>query len=516
MLAYHRSTLFPQESIDISSLLRLGACLDKFLTALIITYGSPEFVTLVMKKKRNIIEKIWDIHVVSQQQGHPAIFAIDLMLVHEVTSAQAFQTLESKGLVPAYPGRLLATIDHSIPTSTSRFQIIDEAARKQVETLRENVRKHRVPFFDFESGHQGIVHVIGPELGATQPGMTIVCGDSHTSTHGAFGALSFGVGTSEVGHVMATGCLLQRKPKTMKVEFRGKFRPGVFSKDAILKLISEIGIGGATGHVIEYCGEAIESMSMEERMTVCNMSIECGARAGLVAPDQTTLEHIRGRRFAPSQDRWLEASEYWMGLRSDEGCSYDKECVIDVSSLTPMITWGTNPGQAMALQDRVPEKEALPPAEQEAQRVALEYQALAEGEPLAGQSISWAFVGSCTNGRIEDLRHVAKVLDGRKVHPNVTFYIVPGSEQVRAQAEDEGLSKIFSAAGADFRMPGCSMCLGMNEDKVPSGERCISSSNRNFVGRQGPGSRTHLASPATVAASAVAGRIASPEEYFDV
>lgn len=465
-------------------------------------------------QKRNIIDKIWDAHVVVQRQGHPAIFAIDLMLVHEVTSAQAFDVLREKKLAISDTGRLLATLDHSIPTRKNRLEIFDDAARKQVETLRRNVAEFNVPFFDFESGKQGIVHVIGPEAGATQPGMTIVCGDSHTSTHGAFGALAFGVGTSEVGHVMATGCILQRKPKTMKVEFSGKFSKGVFAKDAILKLISEIGVGGANGYIIEYCGDAVRAMSMEERMTVCNMSIECGARAGLVSPDETTFAYIRGKACAPKEADWQRAVTHWSSFASDAGSDFDKSIVIDVSKLKPMVTWGTNPGQGIEIDGRLPRVADFASGEQAVVSKALAYIDLVEGMPIAGTPIQWAFIGSCTNGRIEDLRIAAGVLRGKKVHPEVKAYIVPGSEAVREQAIQEGLAEIFENSGASFRMPGCSMCLGMNDDLVPSGERCISSSNRNFVGRQGPGSRTHLASPATVAASMIAGKIVSAEEYF--
>ena len=366
---------------------------------------------------------------------------------------------------------------------------------------------------DFDQG-QGIVHVIGPELGLTQPGRTIVCGDSHTSTHGAFGAYAFGIGTSEVAHVLATGCLLQLKPKSMKVEFKGKFRQGVFAKDAILALIGKIGIGGANGHVIEYCGETIENMTMEERMTVCNMSIECGARAGLIAPDKTTFAYLKGRQYAPAKDKWDKAIEYWLSLRSDPGAHYDKEIVIDLDHLHPVVTWGTNPGQSVQINQSIPKLIDLPETEHAVTKAALAYTQLSESTPIAGTPIDWAFVGSCTNGRIEDLRLVAQVLKNAHVHSDVTMYIVPGSEAVLKQTKDEGLDKIFLAAGAQLRMPGCSMCLGMNDDKVPPGKRCISSSNRNFQGRQGPGSITHLASPATVAASAIAGHLASPEKYF--
>ncbi|MDD2941984.1 MAG: 3-isopropylmalate dehydratase large subunit [bacterium] len=456
---------------------------------------------------RSIIDKIWDDHVVISREGHPAIFAIDLMLMHEVTSAQAFLMLEERGLEIADRGRLAATLDHSIPTRKNRLEIFDPSAREQVATLRRNALSHKVPIFDFDSGYQGVVHVIGPELGLTQPGMTIVCGDSHTSTHGAFGAMAFGVGTSEVGHVLASGCILQRKPRTMKVEFKGHFASGVYAKDAILKLIAEIGIGGANGHIVEYTGDAIRRMSMEERMTVCNMSIECGARAGIISPDETTYAYIRGRRYAPLDEKWGEALCHWSSYVSDPDATYDKTIVIDVAKLEPMVTWGTNPEQAIGINERVPTVSSLPVTHQQVARKALDYTRLTEGANIAGTPVQWAFVGSCTNGRIEDLRIVAEVLRGRHVSPDVTFYIVPGSEAVRAQAIEEGLESVFVEAGADFRMPGCSMCLGMNDDKVPAGQRCISSSNRNFVGRQGEGSFTHLASPATVAASAICGVI---------
>ncbi len=463
---------------------------------------------------KNIIDKIWDAHVVSQQEGHPAIFAIDLMLIHEVTSAQAFATLREKGLSVCDTSRFLATLDHSIPTRQNRFEIFDNSAKFQVETLRKNCVEFQIPLCDMDSGYQGVVHVIGPELGLTQPGMTICCGDSHTSTHGAFGALAFGVGTSEVGHVLATGCLLQQKPKSMRVEFTGAFKKGVYSKDAILRLIHEIGTGGATGYVIEYSGEAVRRMSMEERMTMCNMSIECGARAGLVSPDETTFSYIEGRKQAPKAEQWERALSYWKSFLSDDGATFDRELTIDVSTLDPMVTWGTNPGQSCQISETLPKLEELPEGEQATVRNALKYVQLAAGAPISGTPVDWAFVGSCTNGRIEDLRIAAAVLKGNKVHKEVTFYVVPGSEAVLAQAKEEGLIEIFREAGADFRMPGCSMCLAMNDDKVPEGKRCISSSNRNFMGRQGPGSLTHLASPATVAASAIHGKITSSEQYL--
>ncbi|MDF3055384.1 MAG: leuC [Gammaproteobacteria bacterium] len=458
---------------------------------------------------KNIIEKIWNAHVVSEREGHPQVFSIDKMLLHEVTSAQAFDELRKRNLKVRYPERLIATLDHSIPTSQSRSVINDLQARHQVETLRQNAEEFGVTLYDFDSGYQGIVHVIGPELGFTLPGTTIVCGDSHTSTHGAFGALAFGVGTSEVGHVLATGCILQYKPKTMRVNFTGQIKQNITAKDIIMKLISMIGIGGGKGYIIEYTGEVIRNLSMEARMTLCNMSIECGARAGLVAPDQITYDYLKERPYAPKGDAWSQAVEAWEQLKSDLNCVYDQEIDIDISELTPMVSWGINPEQAIGIEDTIPRLEELPQTHQGMAKQAYEYTKLQPGEAIKGKKIEWAFIGSCTNGRIEDLRAAAEVLKGHKIAKHVTLYVVPGSEKVLAQAKAEGLDKIFEAAGADFRMPGCSMCLAMNEDKVPPGARCISTSNRNFMGRQGPGSITHLASPRTVAASAVAGYITS-------
>lgn len=463
---------------------------------------------------KNIIQKIWDAHVVTQEPGHPAVIYIDFALLHEVTSAQAFQTLQERNIPVRHPKQYLATIDHSVPTRVNRHEIFDLAAKKQVALLRENAQKNDITFFDFDSQHQGIVHVVGPELGATQPGMTIVCGDSHTSTHGAFGALAFGIGTSELTNVLATNCLLLSKPKTMHVIFKGHFQKGVYAKDAIMKLIAQIGIGGASGHTIEYSGEAISAMSMEERMTICNMSIECGARAGLVAPDATTYAYLKERPYAPKGAQWEKAVAYWSTLVSDPGATWDQEIIIDVSTLEPMVTWGTNPSQAISIYENIPKLADLNPMQRELAKKALEYVQLHEGDPILNTPIEWAFIGSCTNGRIEDLRIAADILRGKKVHASVTLYVVPGSETVMMQAKQEGLDTIFKEAGADFRMPGCSMCLGMNDDKVPAGKRCISSTNRNFVGRQGTGSFTHLASPATVAASAIVGKIVSPKNYL--
>ncbi len=456
---------------------------------------------------KNIIEKIWDAHIVEQQPGHPTIFAIDKMLLHEVTSAQAFAELKKRGIAVRHPDRLIATLDHSIPTNKNRLQIRDVTARTQVETLRQNAKAHGIQLYDFGSKYQGIVHVMAPELGFTLPGNTIVCGDSHTSTHGAFGALAFGVGTSEVAHVLATGCILQEKSKTMKVAFNGQFQAGVSAKDAIMKLIATIGMGGAKGHIIEYTGDSIKQMSMAARMTLCNMSIECGARAGLIAPDEITFAYLRDRPHAPRDKNWQAALQQWQTLSSDPDCTYDQIITIDLNHLKPMVSWGINPEQAIAIDEYVPALNDITATHRAMAEQAYTYTQLRPGQPIQGQRIDWAFVGSCTNGRIEDLREVAHVLQKQKIAAHVNMYIVPGSEQVLAQAIAEGLDIIFRDAGADFRMPGCSMCLAMNDDKVPAGARCISSSNRNFMGRQGPGSITHLASPRTVAASAVAGFI---------
>ena len=452
---------------------------------------------------KNIIEKIWDAHVIVQKKGHPVVFAIDKMLLHEVTSAQAFDELHRRGLKVRYPDRIIATIDHSIPTTKTRAVIDDVNARLQVEALRKNIVEHGITFYDFDSKHQGIVHVVGPELGFTLPGTTLVCGDSHTSTHGAFGVLAFGVGTSEVAHVLATGAILQYKPKTMKVEFKGQLPRGVTAKDLIMKFIATIGVGGAKEYIIEYTGDAISTMSMEARMTLCNMSIECGARAGLIAPDETTFHYLKNKPFAPKDEAWVLSVEKWQALKSDAGCQYDKVVEMELNKLTPMVTWGINPEQAIGIDELIPHLENA--------EKAYTYTKLSPGQPIKHQPLDWAFIGSCTNGRIEDLRLAASVLKGKVIAKHIRMYVVPGSEQVLQQARNEGLDKIFEAAGAEFRMPGCSMCLAMNADKVPPGARCISTSNRNFMGRQGPGSITHLASPATVAASAIKGFITNAE-----
>lgn len=458
---------------------------------------------------QNIIDKIWFKHIVKHQEGFPDVLYIDRILLHEVTSAQAFSEITKRGLKIRQPQNIIATIDHSIPTDKNRKEIADLIARKQVETLRDNCKSFGITLYDIDSTHQGIVHVIGPELGFTLPGTTLICGDSHTATHGAFGSLAFGVGTSEILHAMASSSILQEKPKTFKVEFSGTPSKYFTAKDAILKLIAKIGIGGGQGCVIEYVGDYIKSLSMEARMTICNMSIECGARAGLVAPDDTTFNYLKGREYAPQGLDWENAVTEWTKLVSDRGATYDKEIVIDLNNASPMITWGINPEHAISLNELTPS--IIGSHDQATLEKAYDYTKLKPQQSLLGVAIDFAFVGSCTNGRIEDLRAVSRVLKNKKIAKNVTMYIVPGSEQVLAMAKKEGLDKIFEASGAELRMPGCSMCLAMNPDKVPPGKRCISTTNRNFIGRQGPNSITHLASPQTVAASAIKGCIASEE-----
>ena len=460
---------------------------------------------------KTIIEKIWNEHVVDQQEGAPAILAIDLHLVHEVTSPQAFTGLRSRGLKVRRPDRTVATADHSIPTTPRNLPIADEMAAAQVNQLEANCAEFGVPLHGWESPNQGIVHVIGPELGLTQPGATIVCGDSHTATHGAFGALAFGIGTSEVEMVLATQCLLQRKPKTYLVRVDGTLRPGVSAKDIILALIARIGVGGGTGHVFEYAGSAIRALSMEERMTICNMSIEGGARAGLVAPDETTFAYLKGRPHAPQGADWDAVVARWRTLTSDEGATYDKEIVINADTLEPMVTYGTNPGMGLPISGTIPNPaDEADPAAARALVRALEYMDLRAGDSIIGRPVNTVFIGSCTNGRISDLRLAANVLKGQTVAKGVRVMVVPGSADVKRQAEREGLDKIFRDAGADWREAGCSMCIAMNGDQLAPGEYAISTSNRNFEGRQGKGGRTFLASPLTAAATALTGVIADP------
>lgn len=460
---------------------------------------------------KTIIEKIWNEHVVDQQEGAPAILAIDLHLVHEVTSPQAFTGLRGRGLKVRRPDRTVATADHSIPTTPRNLPIADEMAAAQVKQLEANCAEFGVPLHGWESPNQGIVHVIGPELGLTQPGATIVCGDSHTATHGAFGALAFGIGTSEVEMVLATQCLLQRKPKTYLVRVDGTLRPGVSAKDIILALIARIGVGGGTGHVFEYAGSAIRALSMEERMTICNMSIEGGARAGLVAPDETTFAYLKGRPHAPQGADWDAAVARWRTLTSDDGATYDKEIVINADTLEPMVTYGTNPGMGLPISGTIPNPaDESDPAAARALVRALEYMDLRAGDSIIGRPVNTVFIGSCTNGRISDLRLAANVLKGQTVAKGVRVMVVPGSADVKRQAEREGLDKIFRDAGADWREAGCSMCIAMNGDQLAPGEYAISTSNRNFEGRQGKGGRTFLASPLTAAATALTGVIADP------
>ncbi|MQA90863.1 MAG: 3-isopropylmalate dehydratase large subunit [Gemmatimonas sp.] len=474
-----------------------------------------------MSSSRTLFQKIWDRHVIRPETSEtPAILYIDLHLVHEVTSPQAFTELRTRGLTVRSPDQTIATMDHSTPTTPrgpdGRIPVSDAQAAAQLQQLVQNCAEFGIPLFELGSEKQGIVHVIGPERGLTQPGMTIVCGDSHTSTHGAFGALAFGIGTSEVGHVLATQCLIQNRPKTMEIRVDGELHPGVTAKDIILAIIAQIGIGGGTGYVIEYTGSAIRSLSMEERMTICNMSIEGGARAGLIAPDETTFEYIRGRPGAPAGKEWDRAVADWRELKTDEGATYDAAVTLNADELRPMITYGTNPGMGMPIDGTVPN-----PADvaDENQRTGLEralgYMGLAAGKPLLGNPIDVVFIGSCTNSRISDLRSAAQAIRGRKVAPGVRMMVVPGSQLVKKQAEAEGLREIFEAAGAEWREAGCSMCIAMNGDQLAPGEYAVSTSNRNFEGRQGKGGRTFLASPLTAVASAVKGCVSDARELTE-
>jgi 3-isopropylmalate/(R)-2-methylmalate dehydratase large subunit len=468
-----------------------------------------------MMQARTLFQKTWEKHIVSQEPDSPAMLYIDLHLVHEVTSPQAFTGLRQRGLKVRRPDKTVATIDHAVPTRMAeagrpggRMAFADELCRRQVSQLEENCQEFGIPLFDLDSPEQGIVHVIGPELGLTRPGMTIVCGDSHTATHGAFGALAFGIGTSEVEHVLATQCLLQYRPKTCQVRIEGQLSPGVTAKDVILALIARIGVGGGKGYILEYTGSTIRSLSMEPRMTICNMSIEAGARAGMVAPDDTTFEYLAGRKFAPAGEAWEQALARWRTLPSDEGAAYDKTVILDASALEPMVTYGTNPGMGIPVTGRVPAPEdSLDANQREAYEKALRYMELRPGEPLLGHPVNVVFIGSCTNGRISDLRLAASLLKGRKVALGIRVLVVPGSQQVKAQAVDEGLDRIFREVGAEWREPGCSMCIAMNGDQLASGQYAISTSNRNFEGRQGTGGRTFLASPLMAAAAALTGKI---------
>jgi len=467
-----------------------------------------------MTQPLTLFHKIWNAHRVAQEPDSPAVLYIDLHLVHEVTSPQAFTGLRVRGLKVRRPDKTVATVDHSIPTRlasddpNSRLVFADDLSRKQIAQLEENCREFGIPLHGLGSAHQGIVHVIGPELGLTQPGMTIVCGDSHTSTHGAFGALAFGIGTSEVEHVLATQCLLQRQPKTCEVRIDGQLSRGVSAKDIILALIAKIGIGGGTGHVFEYTGSAIRALNMEQRMTICNMSIEGGARAGMIAPDDTTFEFLAGREFAPKGEAWDRAVASWRQLPGDTGATYDKAVTLDASALEPMITYGTNPGMGIPITKQIPDPARVSdPDHKAALANALHYMGLRPGESLLGKPVDVVFIGSCTNSRISDLRLAASLMKDRRVAPTLRVLVVPGSQQVKKQAEAEGLDRIFKAAGAEWREAGCSMCIAMNGDQLEPGQYAVSTSNRNFEGRQGKGGRTFLASPLTAAATAITGKI---------
>ncbi|WP_434167504.1 3-isopropylmalate dehydratase large subunit [Peribacillus frigoritolerans] len=453
---------------------------------------------------KSIIEKIWDRHIVNEEENKPDLIYIDLQYIHEVTSPQAFEGLRLKGRTVRRPDRTFATMDHNVPT-VNRYFIEDDIARKQLEALEQNCKEFGIRLADLDSPDQGIVHVIGPELGLTQPGMTIVCGDSHTSTHGAFGSIAFGIGTSEVEHVLATQTLWQTKPKTLKLEVNGKLGHGVMAKDVILYVISKFGVNFGTGHIIEYCGEVFRDMSMEERMTVCNMSIEGGARAGLVAPDETTFSYLKGRKYLPKGEEFERCVQDWKSLSSDEDAVYDQEIILDGSLIPPMVSWGTNPGMTSGVDGKVPTfaEDIMDPKELNR---AIEYMGLKEGMPITEIPVQHVFIGSCTNSRIEDLRQAAEMIEGQTVQKGVRAMVVPGSQSVKRQAEDEGLDEIFKSAGFEWRESGCSMCLSMNPDVVPSGEHCASTSNRNFEGRQGAGARTHLVSPAMAAAAAIHGK----------
>jgi 3-isopropylmalate/(R)-2-methylmalate dehydratase large subunit len=465
-------------------------------------------------KPKTLFEKVWELHeVVPETADTPAVLYIDLHLIHEVTTPQAFAQLRERNLRVRRPDRTLATLDHSTPTDPAevfgRVPIKVESAARQVREMEKNCREFGIDLLGLGSDKRGIVHVIGPELGATQPGKTIVCGDSHTATHGAFGALAFGIGTTEVGHVLATQCLLQRRPKTLAINVTGQVRDAVTAKDIVLAIIGRIGVSGGTGHVIEYRGTAIEALSMDERMTVCNMSIEGGARAGMIAPDETTFAYLQGRPLAPRGPDWDRAVEHWRNLRSDDGAQYDRVVEIDASRLEPMITYGTNPGMVVPITAPIPDH-----PDDAVHAKSLSYMGLHGGEPLLGKPVQVVFVGSCTNARLSDLEQAARVLRGRKVANGVRMLVVPGSQQVKREAEALGLAQVFTDAGAEWRESGCSMCIGMNGDIVAKGQYAVSTSNRNFEGRQGPGARTLLASPLTAAAAAVAGRVCDPREFL--
>ena len=466
---------------------------------------------MIASPPSTLLDKIWNNHLVHSDPGAPDLLYVDLHLLHEVTSAQAFEGLKVAGRTVRRPDLCVATVDHNIPTTDRSLPVLDSIARVQMEVLRENAQSHGIRLFDVDDERQGIVHVIGPELGLTRPGMVIVCGDSHTSTHGAFGALSFGIGTSEVEHVLATQCIPQRRPKAMEIRLEGDRPVGISAKDLILAIIGEVGVAGAAGHVIEYTGPVVGSLSMEERMTICNMSIEAGARAGMISPDTTTFEYLRDREFGPKSNDFDDLKTEWETLETDDGATFDRSVVMDIGDLEPQVTWGTNPGMVTGISGGIPNPDEIEDEEvRDSAERALKYMGLEPGTPMESINIDRVFVGSCTNGRLEDLREVARIVNGKRVHSSVHAMVVPGSTAVRRQAELEGLDRVFKDAGFEWREAGCSMCIGMNPDTLSAGERCASTTNRNFEGRQGRGGRTHLVSPATAAATALAGRFTDP------
>ncbi|WP_038008691.1 3-isopropylmalate dehydratase large subunit [Terrimonas ferruginea] len=463
---------------------------------------------------KTLFEKIWEKHVVQTIEGGPSILYIDRHFIHEVTSPQAFNGLNKRGIKVFRPNQVVATADHNVPTLDQHLPIKEELSRVQVDTLKKNCAEHGIELYGLGHPFQGIVHVIGPELGITQPGMTIVCGDSHTSTHGAFGSIAFGIGTSEVEMVLATQCLMQSRPKLMRINIDGQLNDGVVSKDIVLYILAQITASGATGYAVEFAGSAIRSLSMEARMTICNMSIEMGARCGMIAPDQTTFDYIQGRRFAPQGEDWEKSVAYWQTLFSDEGAAFDTEINIKAEDIEPMITYGTNPGMGIGVGGHIPGLGEVEEKEKPSFEKSLAYMGLQPGAAIKGTKVDYVFIGSCTNSRIEDLRLVAGFVNGKQKAPGVEVWIVPGSKQVEKQAIEEGIDKIFEAAGFILRQPGCSACLGMNEDKIPAGKYCISTSNRNFEGRQGPNARTFLASPLTAALAAITGEVGDVREYW--
>lgn len=464
---------------------------------------------------KTLFEKVWNAHVVTEVKDGPSILYIDKQLIHEVTSPQAFAGLEKRGLGVFRPERTLATPDHNVPTKGQNLPIVEDLSRFQVDKLTENCTKFGVTLYGLGHASQGVVHVVGPETGTTLPGMTIVCGDSHTSTHGAFGSIAFGIGTSEVEQVLATQCLMQTKAKTLKIEINGSLSKGVTAKDIILYVISQISAAGGTGYFVEYCGSAITGLSMEARMTICNMSIEMGARGGMIAPDETTFNYIKGREFAPKGAKWDEAVAYWKTLFTDADATFDKTLKYDASDIGPMITYGTNPGMGISINKNIPSIDQIEESNKVTFKKALDYMGFQAGDSLIGKQVNWVFLGSCTNGRIEDLRQFAEFVKGKKKAANINALIVPGSKQVEKQAIAEGIDKVLAEAGFELREPGCSACLAMNEDKVPKGEYCVSTSNRNFEGRQGPGARTLLVSPLTAAAIAISGKIVDVREMLN-